>query len=124
MTNIPSDGVRGSSLGHKKEKKQSIQKTEQSNTPEIQKDIDLRNDPTQVLGRSQVKSSKIKIDPKTFDPETVKNIEGDLDILRDNPKLVTGSDKVFNHHYKETNDYPESADLQKRFVDEFAHKSK
>ncbi|EKE04223.1 MAG: hypothetical protein ACD_20C00095G0002 [uncultured bacterium] len=119
MTNI--DGVRGGSFSHDKSKKQEIKETKQQINEDIQKDTDLRNDPTQVYGRSQVKSTK-RIDSKAFDPKMVENIKGDLELLMKNPKLVVGSDKVFNNRYRPDENYPESVAAQAAFVQEFANK--
>jgi hypothetical protein len=116
MTNIQPEGMRPRSVN-----KEKIKKKHQSNpeakkkqkNPEFTKEIDLRDDPTHYLGKSQVKITKI--DPST---ETYRNILGDLNVLEKNPKLISGSEKVFNHACKDGKGYPEASDLQVRFVKE------
>jgi hypothetical protein len=76
---------------------------------------DLRNDPKNSLGRSQIK--KTKIDSIPFNGGMALNIKKDLETLRNNPTLVAKSDLMFEKNLK--HGYDKAAVSQIDFVNEF-----
>ena len=84
--------------------------------PQPEKNInDLRNDPKNSLGRSQIK--KAKIDGIPFNGAMALNIKKDLETLKNNSALVAKSDLMFEKNLK--HGYDKAASAQIEFVNEF-----
>lgn len=119
---ISSDGLRSGAVNGKSAKKQA-KPSQDTGIKYTEKSIDLKNDPACFLGKSQVTSKKAVTGD--FKAETVKNITNDLNILKNNPKLVKKSDKAFDIAFQGmtgkniANAYEKAANMQVAFVQEF-----
>lgn len=119
MADIPQDGMRPGRINKQnfKFKGQETAKPVPQETEEIKKDVDLRNDPAQFLGRSLINSKKFN--PAAFKGEVYQNLQKDLEVLKENPELVEKSDKVFEKALSDGKDYEDAAKIQNGFVEEF-----
>lgn len=97
------------------------QPTFKGSESESEKEIkNLNNDPAKILGRSQVVfKGKTKFDPASIDPKVIADIEGDLDKLMMSPKVVAGSNGVFEKVYSDSGDYKKAVEAQVETVEEF-----
>lgn len=97
---------------------------EKDETLEVPSIDNLGNNPSEALGRSQVKHPKT--DSINLKEEVALQIKNDLDMLKNNPKLIAKSDKVFDNALKAAkNDnnidpYAHAVAIQTHFVEEFA----
>jgi hypothetical protein len=90
--------------------------------PELKSNIqDLRNNPTDYIGRSLVK----KFDTAAFKGKTFIEVRNDIHVFAKNPGLVRRSEIVFGQAYRagvkagDKDAYGRAAAVQAAFVEEF-----
>jgi len=115
MSEIHNDGIKFNArkdISFKGQNKQPIQ--EEKKPVETVNSDDLTKNPTEYIGRSQVK--------KLNKPVSAKNLEqyvvDDLKVLRENPELVFKSDELFEKALEAGKSYPEAIAIQAGFVEE------
>ncbi len=104
--------------------------THESELEKLTKEInDLGNNPTDYIGRSQVRKYEApSFNGEALDPKLIARLQGDLSALKQNPELLASSDVFFEGALAQAkkdgyaDPYARAVELQRGYVNEFGAK--